>query len=429
MHSAGGAYLVSSRSGSGDTHLGNLRLRRSFFGRRGDYQARGLSPSCRPPMLDEPPAASPAASSAARRQRLVGFAIVAVGLLGASPDGALIELNQSYGVDSSVAAYYKFVFATVISVLHAGYVCVFQLGYNGVVDSITNPWSMLTLALLLFFNTILMTLAFAWTSVVAAGALFNLNPIWAALLGAIFLNQRIHLTTVIALVFVGVAVLLLFMPDILGTASAPPEWQTHGQTTSAQGTTITSNPPPVVGNIFALLGGSALAVQVVLSAVVQRKGLSTSAVVLSVPVGNGMCLIASLLICAAKGVSTNTVAPRAASWQTLLVAFLDAFGCYLFNVASLIAPRYLTAVEVTSAFLLELGFAPVFAWALVGVPMSAWAGAGLALLLGTLCAHELNMQLSGAAEKANDAPDEVEKGITTPLKRDAPAATYKTAAP
>ena len=68
-------------------------------------------------------------------------------------------------------------------------------------------------------------------------------------------------------------------------------------------------------------------------------------------------------------------------------------GCtVVYSSVAVVAPWFVSTLDASLVFLLELPFGPLLAWMVFGVPVSAWAIAGLTLMIITLALHETDKQ-------------------------------------
>ena len=311
--------------------------------------------------------------------RVKGISLCLVGVLCISPDGALLEQQGFWGVNNWVAILYicsfAFCFSTVLATVIQGGPCqtvkALQERMNwryillqGAADAACD---------------VLMSVAFLWTSVTKAMCLFALNPIWALLAARCWESQPVTTAQIMAVLSLAVSVILVFMPNIGGFAAANPQWQQNSDLA-------------LLGDVAAASAGICLTLTMMISVAASKAGIPKTAMSNSVPVGNAISGIVMLVICAVAGIVPLPNPTSVSQTSSIAVALLNGGFLTVFSIVAVVAPWYVSTLDASLVFLLEVPFSPLIAWMVLGVPVSAWAIAGLTLMIVTLALHETHNQ-------------------------------------
>jgi drug/metabolite transporter (DMT)-like permease len=119
--------------------------------------------------------------------------------------------------------------------------------------------------LCLFWQDTGLTFSLIWTSAANALLLLHLNPLWCAVLGRVFLGDKLPRRTIIALVAAIGCMMLIFVPDIVDRSNNNNNGDSEEELQSA--TTSTK------GNVTACFTGIMLAVYI---AIIRKAGLKNS---------------------------------------------------------------------------------------------------------------------------------------------------------
>ena len=223
-----------------------------------------------------------------------------------------------------------------------------------------------------------MSVAFLWTSVAKTLCLFALNPIWALLAARCWESQPVTLAQILVVLSLAVSVILVFMPNIGGFAAANPQWQ--------------SSALAPLGDVAAVVAGMCCTLTLLISDAASKAGIPMTAMSNSVPVANGISSIFMLVICAISGIIPLPNPTSVSKISSIAVAALNGGFLTVFSFVVVVAPWYVSTLDVSLIYLLELPLGPLIAWMVLGVPVSAWAIAGLALMIATLALHETHKQ-------------------------------------
>jgi drug/metabolite transporter (DMT)-like permease len=310
--------------------------------------------------------------------RVKGISLCLVGVMCISPDGALLEQQAFWGVNNWVAILYKFSFAFCFSTLSA---TVIQGGPCQTVKALHGVgWRYILLqGAAQSLQGVLMSLAFLWTSVAKVLCLFALNPIWALLAARCWESQPVTLAQILVVLSLAVSVILVFMPNIGGFAAANPQWQQNSDLA-------------LLGDVAAASAGICLTLTMMISVAASKAGIPKTAMSNSVPVGNAISGIVMLVICAVAGIVPLPNPTSVSQTSSIAVALLNGGCIVVYYSVAVVAPWYISTLDVSLIYLLELPFGPLLAWMVLGVPVSAWAIAGLTLMIVTLALHETHNQ-------------------------------------
>jgi drug/metabolite transporter (DMT)-like permease len=245
------------------------------------------------------------------------------------------------------------------------------------------------------------TLAFVLTSPANALLFTSLNPLWAAVLGRFFLDDRIPSHTAIALCFALCSIGIIFLPTIIGSGSDTSRDGEIGSTSTK-------------GDIIALATGFCLASWITTvrhaGKTVGGKVNMTGGAVLS-----GIC--ASLVaLTAAQG----QVIQEGWKFYTLVAADGVAVGGIFITLS--IGPKLITGAETGLILLLETLLGPFWVFVFFGDVPPKWTLIGGALLILTLVVHEcanLRFQRKKDAAKlitVESSSSEVELASLSPKK-------------
>ena len=112
----------------------------------------------------------------------------------------------------------------------------------------------------------------------------------------------------------------------------------------------------IVGNTLALLSGMTLGVYIVFAAHAKQARVSQSAMVVALPLAYLIMSVIMLIICGAN--QLPSLVPELSRGHEIgavvAIALADSTGVCLYNMAALIAPRYIAVAHVAMIFLLEM---------------------------------------------------------------------------
>lgn len=231
------------------------------------------------------------------------------------------------------------------------------------------------------------TFSFVYVSAANALLLINLNSLWCALLGRVFLGDILQKRTYIALVFVLCCMLIIFLPEVV-------ERKLHDRELVEEVATAEVNEG--AGNIIAFAAGCLLAVYITIA---RKGGQSSKNINLTgaVSLGASLSCIISLVVTRGRVLPASYWADD--MWKFWLAASGLGFCFGAIFVTMTIAARFIKGAEIGIALLLEVVLGPLFVFAAYGDVPSKWTLIGGSLLLAVLAIHESTPL---AFEKAKD---------------------------
>jgi hypothetical protein len=279
--------------------------------------------------------------------RVKGISLCLVGVLCISPDGALLEQQGFWGVNNWVAILYRCSFAFCFSTVLA---TVIQGGPCQTVKALQERMNWRYILLQGAADAacdVLMSVAFLWTSVPKAVCLFALNPIWALLAARCWESQPVTTAQIMAVLSLAVSVILVFMPNIGGFAAANPQWQNSALAP--------------LGDVAAVISGMCFTLTMMISVAASKAGIPMTAMSNSVPVGNGISSIFMLVICAISGIIPLPNPTYVSKTSSIAVALLNGGFLTVFSIVAVVAPWYVSTLDASLVFLLEVPFSPLIA--------------------------------------------------------------------
>ena len=228
---------------------------------------------------------------------------------------------------------------------------------------------------------ICITLAFNFTDAAQALLLINLNPLWCAVFGRLFLGDYLPRRTYLALFLAMGCILLIFVPQVVERNQN----QNQNRDDGAAGDQNPYADTELKGNMLAFLAGLSLAGYI---SIVRWAGKADENINMVGTASLGG--LASFLV--AVIVERGIPLPSQFWTGTTSLFWLAVVGeglmvCAIF-VSMSIAPKFITGTEVGLCILLEAILGPLFVFfAYKDVP-SIWTLIGGSLLLVVLVVHE-----------------------------------------
>lgn len=147
------------------------------------------------------------------KDRHKGILIALFGTLVVSPDATLVRFLSDGGVDPWTIIFWKLLFSCVISATYG----VWDAGgtrklWNSMVEG---KWYYAAAIPVQSAVDICFTLSFVYNSAANALLLINLNPLWCAMLGRLFLGDTLPMYTIVAMVLAFGCMLIIFVPEII----------------------------------------------------------------------------------------------------------------------------------------------------------------------------------------------------------------------
>jgi len=217
------------------------------------------------------------------------------------------------------------------------------------------------------------------TTAARAMLFISLNPLWSALLGRLFLNERLEWRTVVALVFATLAVLFAF---------APQDGQEDKQSS-------------LLGDLIAMCTGisvSSLVVTIRAAALYDPKiemlpaAVLGSVISLVLPAAGLLASGQAFFPAASDGDGNGVVA------SFFLFVIIDSLCIFIYIVMLTIGPRFLTGPEVSLITLMETVLGPLWVFLWFGESPGFWTFVGGAVLLATLTSHEITGMYSSGGD-------------------------------
>jgi len=309
------------------------------------------------------------------KDRHKGILVALVGILCISPDAVLVRFLTSgeSNTDPWTLLFWKLLLSVAVSAPYA----VYEAGgahrlWNSIVQG---KWYYAAVLPVQTAVDICFTFSFVHASAANALLLINLNPLWCALIGRLFLGDVLPIYTIVALVLAMCCILIIFVPEMVSRRRDDDDDSNTEEQTST-----------LKGNIISLFTGMALAVYIS----IMRKGAAAGINLIGAAALSAL-LVALISILVRKG----DVLPDdywrgngGALWQFWLAVLGEAMGAGIVFVALTIAPRLITGAEVAVVLLLEVILGPLWVFVAYGDVPSRWTLIGGSLLLAVLALHE-----------------------------------------
>ena len=329
------------------------------------------------------------------KPRSKGLLIILAGVICVSPDAVLVRFLTEGGTRPWTIIFWKLFLSIPIS---AGFALWEAGGLRKLYQSVViGRFFYAAAAPVQAATDICFTFAFVYTSAANALLLINLNPLWCAVIGRVFLGDMLPRRTYIALALALCCVIIIFVPEVV-------ERKQHEEDGAADADPYADT--AVKGNIIALATGLLLATYI---AIVRLGGKSDKEINL---VG-ATCLGAIISSIIAVSVERGDVFPSS-FWtgktaHFWLAAAGSGLGIGAVFVAIAIAPRFITGAEVGLCILLEAVLGPLFVWLAYRDAPSKWTLIGGSLLLVVLALHESRPLF----EKAKEVQRSVSRRISS----------------
>lgn len=248
-----------------------------------------------------------------------------------------------------------------------------------------------------FSNMILLT------TVARAMLFYSLNPLFAALMGRLLLDDKLERRTIVALIASACAIGLIFLPDITS----------HRDQVDASARSD-------VGDCIALVTGMSMAAYIsIVRAAHQRDpeiymvpgalgGSVIAASLAAISILTGVADASSSSVEGDKKLATdndNQMLPPTSQAYFSFLIIVDAACVAIMLVCLTLAPRSLSSAEVSLITLLETVLGPLMVFVMLGEKPGFWTALGGGILLLTLFSHEM----VGIYEGANKGNTEAER--------------------
>ena len=270
-------------------------------------------------------------------------------MLAVTPDAALLRLMQVSGGTAVVITAWRFVMPCVFNVLLA---TIMQGGVWKLLSGVRGAVVPLLLAALISsVAKVGFVISLLKVDPAKALVLISLNPLWAALMGYVFLGDTLSTKTAVALALSVVSILIVFVPNMLAlfAGSAAP--------VSADGTAE-------IIDLVPLVTGVAVAAFLTYSRYCSMQGIADASLELAPPTASLLISLVSLWFAREQGVASMVDGLTPTFWIALGVNGLCVAG---YNAALVFSPRYLPSAEVALILLGETIFGPLWVYFAFGV--------------------------------------------------------------
>ena len=333
----------------------------------------------------------------AMKPRSKGLLIILVGVICVSPDAVLVRYLTEGSTPVWTIIFWKLLLSIPIS---AGFALWEAGGLHKLYQSVkVGRFYYAVAAPVQAVTDICFTFAFVYTSAANALLLINLNPLWCAVIGRVFLGDMLPRRTNIALVLALCCVIIIFVPEVV-------ERKKQAKEDGADGEDDPYADTAVKGNIISLVTGLLLAVYI---AIVRLGGKSDKEINLVGAAALGASLSSIIAVSVERGdvfPSSFWTGKTAHFW---LAVAGQGIGIGTVFVAIGLAPRYITGAEVGLCILLEAILGPLFVWLAYRDVPSKWTLIGGSLLLLVLALHESRPLF----EKAKEVQRSVSRRISS----------------
>ena len=269
--------------------------------------------------------------------RYIGLAIAVGGTIAVTPDAALLRLMDSFGGATSVITIWRFV---LVGVFNFTFAAVKQGGIGPLCVGLHSaPGPLVGAALISAVTNIGFVVSLLKVDPAKALLLISLNPLWAALLGWSCLGDALEFHTIVAQILSLVSILLVFAPDVIAMLS-------HAKAHATGEEHEHLEPEGALDELYdlvPLVTGFAIAAFMIYSRYCSQRGISDASMEAAPPLSSLITACISMGIAHAQGVTSLTDGLSPLFWPTLA---LDSAGIAAYNVAMVLAPRYLPGAEV-----------------------------------------------------------------------------------
>mmetsp|Transcript_2518 Transcript_2518/g.6475 ORF Transcript_2518/g.6475 Transcript_2518/m.6475 type:complete len:338 (+) Transcript_2518:82-1095(+) len=289
-----------------------------------------------------------------------GVAIATIGVVCVTPDAVLMRWATATGGKLAAVVFWKVLFMSVVVMVYAAW----SGKGRAFATARRHPLTSVGLGCLQAISIITLSYSFVLTFAANAVLCFSMHPLWSAICGLWWLEDRLPRRTVFALVGALVALVVMFFPELQSGAFS------GGRNT--------------LGDILAITASITMALFLT-----GARAVSRTIPDMSVPLCSALGLIvcAAVIGLAAPFLGTDMLpSMRPATYAAVAIG---AVSVGIINIAFSIAPSYITASEVGIIGLIEAVFSPVWVFAIYGEVPPRFSIIGGGLLLVILAAHAL----------------------------------------
>mmetsp|Transcript_6591 Transcript_6591/g.14225 ORF Transcript_6591/g.14225 Transcript_6591/m.14225 type:complete len:349 (-) Transcript_6591:243-1289(-) len=309
-------------------------------------------------------------------KREKGIVLLLLATCFVSPDAAFVRFLSEGSVDTWTIIFWKLSVCTLFAFTYAlfatgGFAGLFRSAKLGArFYALAIPVQMLT--------DIGFTTSFFYSPAAEALALIYLNPLWAGLLGAVFLGDVLPQRTAVALIMALLSVSMMFIPEVFfndhendmdhSTNSSP--------TINLRGTFIAFATGVLVASYFTIVRAALThSPNISMTGAAAGGGLAAAAFSFFIRQGDVF-----------PGEEWTSIRPL---WQFYAAVLADGAGVGCLFVACSVVPEFVTGAEIGLIMLIELVLGPFWVYLVFGDCPSVWTLRGGSLLLMTLIAHEI----------------------------------------
>mmetsp|Transcript_3248 Transcript_3248/g.10077 ORF Transcript_3248/g.10077 Transcript_3248/m.10077 type:complete len:345 (-) Transcript_3248:257-1291(-) len=298
-----------------------------------------------------------------------GILIATCGVLAATPDGVLIRWATKLGAPATQVIFWKVLFNGLWGL---AMVCFLEKWKGGALLELargaSRGWRFMAPATVLQASiVILFPTAFLLTFAANVLLCVSLSPLFAAILGAAVLSEVLPTRTIRAISAALVAVVIIFLPKLLG--SAPPS---SGEVDNAS------------GDVAALVVSLITACYLVLA---RAAGLAEDEV--PVEAASAVGALCAAVVVAAYVVALGGSVFDGTSPLFFLAMWLNGLGLASIYLSFSIAPRYISGAQVGLISLLETVIGPLWCFVIYGETPPPATLVGGALLVLAVAVHEI----------------------------------------
>jgi len=330
----------------------------------------------------------------------VGVLISLLGIVWVSPDSVLIRYAEREHSGVGCVVFYKYVFKFAATI--TGLLVVYGGPRGFLLQVLASKRHFWLAAILEALCEAGFTLSIQHTTAANTLVFLNINPLWCAIFGFLFLAEKPNLRTIIAIALGFGCVALVF----IGKTSDSP-----------------SGRETLFGDFLSLATGMVLALYLTVCRHAGKLYPKASLVPASAA-GAGLSMLIGLAL--AQGHVGSECAPvsGASGWIYIVVngavVMPVALACFA------LGPKYILSAEVGLIMLLEVLLGPLWVWLTLGEVPATWTLIGGGLLLFVLASHE---SLSLIAERRKPVDEVVANTIKGVASEEPKSAFVSTIAP
>ena len=339
--------------------------------------------------------------------RAAGFTFACIAVLAVGPDAALLRAQQQAGGTITVISTWRYI---LLSFANLAAALIFEGSPAKLLRGVQrSPLELLGASFIVVFINIGFTISLLKVNAAKALLLISLNPLWAALMGRLLLNDVLRTRTVISQILSIISTLLVFVPtfsSMLGAmvlgADADDDDDAEAAADAAAAVAAASEGVSATVDwvdIVPLLTGIAVAGLLTYSRWQARASLEMAPCLGALLTAVGAAPF--MLVVGGEPISRLFSGLRPPFWFALVGS---AVGSAVYDSACVIAPRSLTSAETALILLGETVFGPLWVWVAYGDMPDVWTLAGGGLLLFTLVGHEVAGMIEEAAQTPYQAP-------------------------